>query len=101
VVVTHAATEGGPPPPPEAPDADWVARFFGVVQDVSAEEMQALWGKILAGEIRHPGRLSLRTLDILRNLTTAEAKVFTSISGCVEQVSGVLLFSSRGSGGSS
>ena len=38
--------------------------------------MQALWGRILAGEIKHPKSYSLRTLDVLRNLSTDEAEVF-------------------------
>ena len=38
--------------------------------------MQGLWGRILAGEIKKPKSYSLRTLDILRNLSTEEAEVF-------------------------
>ena len=58
------------------PDADWTARFFDYVQDVSSEEMQKIWAKILAGEVETPGRTSLRTLSILRNMSQSEAKSF-------------------------
>lgn len=58
------------------PDHDWTARFFGGGQDISSEEMQILWGKILAGEVERPGSTSIRTLDILRNLDKETASLF-------------------------
>lgn len=60
-------------------DEDWVARFFGAAQDVSSQEMQALWGKLLAGEVRRPGSFSLRCLDTLRNLAIGEARLFKRV----------------------
>ncbi|MRG98609.1 DUF2806 domain-containing protein [Polyangium spumosum] len=60
----------------QGPDPDWAARFFDCAQDVSNEDMQKLWGKLLAGEIAQPGKYSLRTLDVLRNLTSTEAQLF-------------------------
>ena len=61
----------------EPVSVDWATRFFEVVQDVSKEEVQILWSKILTGEIKQPGSFSLRTLAILRNITDLEAKIFT------------------------
>ena len=58
------------------PDPDWTARFFDCVQDVSSDDMQKLWAKILSGEVEMPGRTSLRTLDTLRNMTKTEAELF-------------------------
>lgn len=55
---------------------DWSARFFNIIEDVSDDEMQNLWAKILAGEIKHPKSFSLRTLDVLRNLSKEEAETF-------------------------
>lgn len=63
----------------EAPDEDWVSRFFDSAQDVSSEEMQNLWGRILAGEIKQPGTYSLRTLEFVRNLTRADAELIESV----------------------
>jgi hypothetical protein len=60
----------------EPVDPDWFARFFDNVKDVSQENMQRLWGKLLAGEVAQSGRFSLRTLDVLRNLSSAEARLF-------------------------
>ena len=63
-------------------------RFFNSVQDVSNEQMQELWAKILAGEIKKPSTYSLRTLDALHNISTEEAKTFQKlcsykvVSGC-------------------
>ena len=58
------------------PDHDWTARFFNEVQDVSSEEMQSLWAKVLAGEVQRPGSTSIRTLGILKNLDRNTALLF-------------------------
>ena len=61
------------------PDPDWTPRFFDCVQDVSSEDMQKIWAKILAGEVESPGRTSLRTLDTLRNMTRRDAEMFRDV----------------------
>lgn len=58
-------------------DHDWTARFFNDVQDVSSEQMQVLWAKILAGEVANPGSASIRTIGILKNLNQNVAKLFS------------------------
>lgn len=60
----------------EKVDQDWATRFFNIVEDISDEEMQNLWAKILAGEIKQPKSYSLRTLEVLRNLSKEEAEAF-------------------------
>ena len=65
--------------PNHDPDPDWTARFFDCVKDVSSEDMQKLWARILSGEIESPGRTSLRTLDTLRNMTVSDARMFEAI----------------------
>lgn len=84
-VVTKAALElEGKEVRDHEPDHDWTARFFNDVQDVSSEEMQQLWGKILAGEVEMPGSTSLRTLSILKNLDQSTANTFQRLcSACV------------------
>ena len=84
-VVTKAALElEGKEVRDHEPDHDWTARFFNDVQDVSSEEMQQLWGKILAGEVESPGSTSLRTLSILKNLDQSTANTFQRLcSACV------------------
>ena len=61
------------------PDPDWTARLFDCVQDVSSEDMQKIWAKILAGEVESPGRTSLRTLETLRNMTKQDADMFRNV----------------------
>ena len=61
------------------PDHDWTARFFNEVQDITNDDMQHLWGRILAGEVEHPGSTSLRTLGILKNLDQRTAKLFVNL----------------------
>lgn len=58
---------------------DWRRRFFSGAEDVCDDEMQIIWGKVLAGEVASPGRFSLRTLEILKNLSKHEAEKFQKI----------------------
>ena len=48
-------------------------------EDVTDEEMQLLWSRVLAGETKRPKSFSLRTLDILRNLSKEEAEKFQNL----------------------
>lgn len=64
----------------EPVDKDWMIRFFNSVEDISDEDMQNLWAKILAGEVKQPKSFSLRTLETLRNLTQKEAKTFQKVA---------------------
>jgi uncharacterized repeat protein (TIGR03899 family) len=67
---------------------DWTSRFFDYAEDISSEDMQGLWGRILAGEIKKPKSYSLRTLDILRNLSTEEAEIFIKFGSLAVLTSG-------------
>ena len=84
-VVTQAALElEGKGVEDHEPDHDWTARFFNDVQDVSSEEMQRLWAKILAGEVEKPGSTSIKTLSILRDLDQLAAMHFRTLcSVCI------------------
>lgn len=79
VVRVAAAELGGKEVPNHEPDPDWTARFFDCIQDVSSEDMQKIWAKILSGEVETPGRTSLRTLDTLRDMTKRDAELFRNI----------------------
>jgi hypothetical protein len=67
------------PPTSKVPD-DWLLRWRDCAAGVSSDELQSLWGKVLAGEIKNPGRYSLRTLEFLRNLSQEEAKAIEKVS---------------------
>lgn len=60
-------------------DFDWIMRFFNAVGNISNDNMQQFWGKVLAGEVRKPGCCSLRTLDILWNMSQMEAETFDKL----------------------
>lgn len=61
-------------------DRDWFTRVINNAQDVSDDEMKLMWSKVLAGEIKHPKSYSLRTLDVLRNMTKDDAKLIVDIA---------------------
>lgn len=68
----HVADEG----PSAEPDDDWLNTFERYAEDASSERMQNLWGRVLAGEIRRPGRFSLRTLRFLSEFSQIDAMDF-------------------------
>ena len=60
-------------------DFDWFVRFYEAVGNISNEEMQELWAKILAGEIARPSSFSLKTIDVLRNISRNDAELFVKL----------------------
>lgn len=69
-------------------NSDWSARFFDYSKDCSDQDVQILWSKILAGEIREPGSYYKRTLTVLHNLEKFEAEWFVKmkpfiVSDCI------------------
>ena len=63
-----------------AVDTDWILRFFDSVATIGDGDMQILWGKILAGEVRQPGSFSLRTLETVKNISRKEAECFQKVA---------------------
>lgn len=61
-------------------DDDWISVFMDKAKTVSNEDIQMIWAKILAGEMEKPGAYSLRTLDVMRNLSKSEAECFQKVS---------------------
>lgn len=78
-------------------DIDWATRFFNVAKEISSDEMQHIWGKILAGEIEKPGSFSMRTLDVIRNISQKEAYTFQKIAPFVIQAGDNLFLTSESS----
>lgn len=58
---------------------DWLIRYYEAVGNISDENMQDLWAKILAGEINAPSSYSLKTIDILRNMRKCDVELFAYI----------------------
>jgi hypothetical protein len=46
-------------------NSDWTTRFFEECHDISDEQMQEIWAKIMAGEVARPGSFGPRTLTIV------------------------------------
>ena len=57
---------------------EWRRKFFLEAENICDADLQLLWGKVLAGEITSPGSYSLRTLEILKHLSSS-LSVFSSI----------------------
>ena len=67
-------------PPGQVPDVEpdmaWTSSYSEAAQDISDEDMQEMWARVLAGEVASPGSTSLRTMNILRNLDQRTALIF-------------------------
>lgn len=61
-------------------DEDWAKNFFDKGKKIYREDLQFIFGKILAGEIKQPGTYSKRILGLLYNLSQNEAELFYKIS---------------------
>lgn len=64
-------------------DDDWLNLYAKIAEDKSSEELQGLFGKILAGEIQRPGTFSLRTLQFLSTLAKTDAQAISNFCSCV------------------
>ena len=85
--IRDAVDSNGQSEPKESVDTindDWLNAFETEARQKSTEEMQALFGKILAGEIRKPGSYSTRTIKILGSLDQNIASHFMKLcSMCI------------------
>ncbi len=75
---------------------DWLMRFFDAVGNISDDDLQQLWGKVLANEIMRPKACSLRTLDMIRNMSPEEAKIFSFLCQYVMQSGNTYYIDSAG-----
>lgn len=75
-VVAGATNQVPPNPTSEEVDPDWLRGFFEHARNVSNEQMQVLWSRVLALEVGIPGTFSPKALDVLRKMTRREASAF-------------------------
>lgn len=73
-------SQGAESEPDGEVDDDWFARWKEYAGGVSKEQLQLLWGRLLAGELKSPGAFSLRFLDFVRNLSSVEASLIQKLS---------------------
>lgn len=81
--VIHAEAElkdDAQEPPQSKVNDDWLFRWRDYAGDVSSEELQSIWGRLLAGELKSPGSYSLRALEFIRNLASQEASEIAKLS---------------------
>jgi hypothetical protein len=69
-------------------EPDWLLRFFDDCQLISDENLQSIWGKILAGEVAKPGKYSRITLSILKNLSKDDALLLEKVASLAWQIRG-------------
>lgn len=67
-------------PPDRQVEEDWLCAWREYAGRVAAEDLQRLWGSVLAGEIKSPGRYSIRTMEFLKTLSKAEAEVISTLA---------------------
>jgi hypothetical protein len=60
-------------------DEDWLYLHSLGARKVSDEDMQTLWARILAEEVKEPGSFSKRTLRFLETLDKTDAEMFTTL----------------------
>ena len=90
VLFAEEQLENDPQSPPDRTvDEDWLFAWRDYAGRVSAEELQRLWGSVLAGEVKSPGRYSMRTLEFLKALTKAEADLIANLARYV--ISGIIV----------
>ena len=65
-------------------DDDWLNHFEKEASQRSTEDMQQLFGKILAGEIRRPSSFSIKAVKIMGEIDKAAANLFKRLcSMCI------------------
>jgi hypothetical protein len=64
-------------PSEKSVEDDWIFSWKENAGRVSSSELQGLWGRILAGEIKQPGTYSMRTLEFLKGLSKSEAELIS------------------------
>jgi len=69
------ASDASTEPSVESPSDDWLYRWKDYAASVSSDELQALWGRVLAGEVRKPGQYSVRFMNFLHNISREEAQL--------------------------
>ena len=67
-------------PPARPIEDDWLFAWRDYAGRVSNDDLQRLWGSVLAGEVKSPGRHSMRTLEFLKGLSKPEADLLAKLA---------------------
>lgn len=55
---------------------EWLSRWRRKAETIRDDEIQQVWGELLASEAAHPGSISHHTLEVLYALTPEDARLF-------------------------
>ena len=72
-------------------DKTYFNRWRAEAELIDDEDLRTLWAHLLVEETKKPNSISLRTLDIVKNLSKEEATLFQRVSKAI--ISGVLMTS--------
>ena len=63
---------------PHEMDNDWVLNFFDKCKYTSDEQLQEVWAKLIAGEANNPGTFSRKTVNVVGDLDSDGANLFST-----------------------
>ncbi|MBQ7607222.1 MAG: DUF2806 domain-containing protein [Desulfovibrionaceae bacterium] len=66
--------------PEKQVDETWFSYFWDYAKHMRDENVQQLWGRLLAGEIKQPGTFSLKTLSVLQTLGPQDVANFEKLA---------------------
>lgn len=61
-------------------EPSWAAKYFDCIKNISNQEMQTLWSKILLQELKQPNTYFIRTLDVFQRADKFEIDWFFEIT---------------------
>ena len=64
----------------KAIDKDWFSRWRAEARLVTSDELRRMWARILVEEVKAPETISLKTLDVLKNLTKKDIEIFIKVA---------------------
>jgi len=75
----EAATDSDGANDDEPLDPDWFAKWRNYAQDVSKEEMQRLWARVLKQEVKSANSFTLHTMDFLSRMSRSDAELISTL----------------------
>ena len=78
-IIDQAAPQIGHDANPDEMDEDWRENFRVKARHVTADDMQAFWGRLLATETNRPGTISKRAVNAVSDMDRKDAEKFTGL----------------------
>lgn len=73
---------------PSKVDEDWLVRFFDEAKNVSSEDFQEIWARILVGECNTPGSMPKRLMSIVKDMERDDALEFAALRNVSVEILG-------------